>query len=203
MRIGVFGGTFDPVHNGHVLPVEAAAMKFQLRHVLYLPARLSPHKQIAPTDPRHRVAMLALAISGHPDWTIDLEELDREPPSYTVDSLRSIAARHPEDELWLLMGTDTLADFARWRRTDEILRLARVAAFQREPFAGGGLRIPDVPGLSDRLTVFDAGSVKISATAIRNDLAGGRSIAGQVPVQVAEYITKHGLYSPNPGTAQR
>ena len=203
MRIGVFGGTFDPVHNGHVLPVEAAAMKFQLRRVLYLPARLSPHKQSAPTDPRHRVAMLALAISGRPDWTIDLEELDREAPSYTVDSLQSIAARHPGDELWLLMGTDTLAEFARWRRTDEILRLARIAAFVREPFAGPGLRIPEVPGLSDRLTVFDAGSVKISATAVRKDLAAGRSITGQVPMLVAEYITKHGLYDSNPGTAQR
>lgn len=200
MRIGVFGGTFDPVHNGHVLPVEAAAMKFQLRRVLYVPARLSPHKHDTPTDPRHRVAMLALALSGRPDWTIDLEELDREPPSYTVDSLRSIAARHPGDELWLLMGTDTLADFARWRRTEEILGLARIAAFGREPFVGPGLRIPEVPGLSDRLTVFDAGSVRISATAVRNALAEGRSIAGQVPGPVAEYITKHGLY--NPGTAQ-
>jgi nicotinate-nucleotide adenylyltransferase len=194
MRIGVFGGTFDPVHDGHVLPVEVAAVKFQLSRVLYLPARLSPHKQEPPTDPRHRVAMLALALSGHPDWSIDLEELDREPPSYTVDTLRSIAGRHPGDELWLLMGTDTLADFGRWRRTDEILRLARVAAFEREPFEGPSVRIPELPGLADRLTVFDAGSVKISATAIRNDLAGGRSIAGKVPMPVAEYITKHGLY---------
>ncbi|HEY2796273.1 MAG TPA: nicotinate-nucleotide adenylyltransferase [Thermoanaerobaculia bacterium] len=200
MRIGVFGGTFDPVHNGHVLPVEAAAMKFQLRRVLYVPARLSPHKQSRPTDPRHRVAMVALAISGRPDWTIDLEELDREPPSYTVDTLRSILARHPGDELWLLMGTDTLADFARWKDTGEILRLARVAAFQREPFAGANVRIPELPGLADRLTVFDAGSVKISATAIRNDLAEGRSIAGKVPMPVAEYITKQGLYSSHPGT---
>ena len=196
MNIGVFGGTFDPVHDGHVLPVEAAASKFGLSRVLYVPARLAPHKHEPPTDPRHRVAMVALAITGHPDWTIDLEELDREPPSYTVDTLRAIAARHPGDELWLLMGTDTLADFDRWRRPDEILRLARVAALEREPFAGPNVRIPELPGLADRLTVFDAGSVKISATAIRNDLAEGRSIAGKVPVPVAEYITKHGLYSP-------
>jgi nicotinate-nucleotide adenylyltransferase len=200
MRIGVFGGTFDPVHEGHVRPVEAAAMKFQLRRVLYLPARLSPHKQSTPTDARHRVAMLALALAGRPDWSIDLEELDREPPSYTVDTLRAIAARHPGVELWLLMGTDTLAGFARWKDIPEILRLSRIAAFLREPFAGNGLRVPDVPGLADRLTVFDAGSVKISATAIRDDLAAGRSIAGKVPGPVAEYITKHGLY--NPGTPQ-
>ena len=201
MRIGVFGGTFDPVHDGHLLPVEAAAMKFQLRRLLYLPARLSPHKDQAPTDPRHRVAMLALALAGRPDWSIDLEELDREPPSYTVDSLRAISVRHPADELWLLMGTDTLAGFARWKEPEEILRLARIAAFEREPFVGKNVTVPELPGLSDRLTVFDAGSVRISATDIRNDLAAGKSIAGKVPGPVAEYITKHGLY--NPGMPQR
>ncbi len=201
MRIGVFGGTFDPVHNGHLLPVEAAAVKFQLRRVFYVPARVSPHKEASPTDPRHRVAMLALALAGHPDWPIDLQELDREPPSYTVETLRAIQARHPGDELWLLMGTDSLAGFARWKAPDEILKIARIAAFHREPFVGAGLRIPEVPGLADRLSVFDAGSVKIAATDVRNDFAHGCSIAGRVPGPVAEYITKQGLYKP--GDEQR
>ena len=202
MRIGVFGGTFDPVHFGHLLPVEAAAMKFQLRRVYYVPARLSPHKgETTPTDARHRVAMLALALAGRPDWSIDLEELDREPPSYTVDTLAAIRRRHPDDELWLLMGTDILAGFARWRRPEEILKIARIAAFEREPFAGKDVRIPAVPGLDDRLSVFDAGSVKISATELRNVLAAGRSIEGKVPGPVAEYMTKQGLYKP--GMSQR
>jgi nicotinate-nucleotide adenylyltransferase len=196
MRIGVFGGTFDPVHNGHVLPVEAAAMKFQLRRVYYVPARLSPHKETVPTDPRHRVAMLALAIQGRPDWSIDLEELDREAPSYTVETLAAIQARQPGDELWLLMGTDILSGFARWRRPEEILRIARIAAFHREPFVGDRLEMPKVPGLSDRLSVFDGGSVRISATDIRNDLSAGKGVGGRVPGPVAEYITKHGLYEP-------
>jgi nicotinate-nucleotide adenylyltransferase len=196
VRIGVFGGTFDPVHNGHVLPVEAAAMKFQLRRVFYVPARVSPHKDASPTDARHRVAMVALALAGRPDWSIDLQELDREPPSYTVDTLRAIQARHPGEELWLLMGTDILAGFARWKEPEEILKIARIAAFHREPFVGPGLRLPEVAGLADRLSVFDAGSVKISATDLRNDLAQGRSIGGRVPGPVAEYITKQGLYKP-------
>ncbi len=201
MRIGVFGGTFDPVHNGHVLPVEAAAMKFQLQRVLYVPARLSPHKEQPPTDARHRVAMLALAIAGRTDWSIDLEELDRQPPSFTVDTLRSIAARHPDDELWLLMGTDILAGFARWREPAAILGLARIAAFHREPYVGRELVVPEVAGLADRLAIFDAGSVKISATDLRNDLAAGKGIGGRVPGPVAEYITKQGLY--NPGMSWR
>lgn len=201
MRIGVFGGTFDPVHNGHLFPVEAAAMKFQLQRVLYVPALLSPHKDAPPTDPRHRVAMLALALAGRPDWSIDLEELDRKPPSFTVDTLCALAARHPNDDLWLLMGTDILAGFARWREPEAILRLARIAAFEREPFSGAAVRVPEVAGLADRLSVFDAGSVRISATDLRNALAAGKSIGGKVPGPVAEYITKHGLY--NPGMPQR
>jgi nicotinate-nucleotide adenylyltransferase len=196
MRIGVFGGTFDPVHNGHILPVEGAAAKYRLQRVYYVPARLSPLKEKPPTDARHRVAMLALAIQGHPDWSIDLEELDREPPSWTIETLRAIRARHPEDELWLLMGTDILAGFARWKSPEEILKIARVAAFHREPYIDERIVVPDVPGLRDRLSLFDAGSVRISATALRNDLAAGKGIEGRVPGPVAEYITKHGLYEP-------
>jgi nicotinate-nucleotide adenylyltransferase len=202
MRIGVFGGTFDPVHFGHLLPVEAAAARFRLECVYYVPARLSPHKgERTPTDARHRVAMLALALAGRPAWSIDLEELDREPPSYTIDTLRALAARHPADELWLLMGTDILAGFDRWREPEAILSLVRVAAFEREPFTGGNVRIPSVPGLRDRLSVFDAGSVKISSTELRSALTAGRSIEGKVPGPVVEYMTKQGLYKP--GMSQR
>src|SRR5262245_39736712 len=195
MRIGVFGGTFDPVHYGHLRPVEAAAMKFGIAKVLYVPARLSPHKTDPPTDARHRVGMLALALEDRPDWSISFLELDREPPSYTADTLAAISLAHPGDELWLLMGTDALAGFARWRRPGEILQPARIAAFEREPFHGGAVSIPEVPGLRDRLKVFDAGSVKISSTELRNDLLRGGRATGRVPGSVAEYITKHGLYS--------
>jgi nicotinate-nucleotide adenylyltransferase len=142
MRLGVFGGTFDPVHFGHLRTVEAAASTFGLRRVIYVPARLSPLKTLPATDPRHRVAMLALALAGRPDWPIWLGELDREAPSYTVDTLRALSRENPDDELWLLLGTDTLAGFDRWREPEEIVRLARVAAFLREPFAGPGLSTP-------------------------------------------------------------
>ena len=117
MRVGVFGGTFDPVHFGHLQTVEAAALKFRLARVLYVPAGRSPHKDTPPSDPRHRVAMLALALEGRPDWSISFEELDREPPSYTVDTLRALVRRSKADELWLLMGTDALAGLARWKRS--------------------------------------------------------------------------------------
>ena len=194
MRIALFGGTFDPVHFGHLRTMDQAARRFGLDRVIYVPARLSPHKGVPPTDARHRVAMLALAIQGRPDWSVSFEELDRPAPSYTVDTLRAFSARSLHDELWLLMGTDTLSTFDRWKEPAEIARLARIAAFYREPFVGPTLTIPDVPGLSERLEVFDAGSVRISATALRNELSRGESPAGRVPEPVAEYITKQGLY---------
>src|SRR6185295_6613398 len=95
---------------------------------------------------------------------------------------------------WLLMGTDTLATLERWKEAEEIVRLARIAAFAREPFVGEGLRLPEIRGLSGRLEVFDAGSVKISSSGLREDLERGIGVEGRVPEPVAEYITKHGLY---------
>lgn len=201
MRVGVFGGTFDPVHSGHVAMAEAAAVKFQLSRVQFVPAKISPYKTEPPADARHRVAMLALALAGRPDWTISFGELDREGPSYTVDTLRALSARSLHDELWFLMGTDALAGFARWKDPAEILRLARVAAFCRDPFRGDGVVMPDVPGAAQRVEVFDAGSVRISSTELRGELSRGASPAGRVPAAVAEYITKHGLYSAGDGRA--
>lgn len=194
MRIGVFGGTFDPVHNGHVAMARASGERLELSRIVFLPVRQSPHKDSPPADARHRVAMLALAIQGRPDWSISFSDLDREGPSYTVDALAGLSARLLHDELWLLMGTDTLAGLARWERPDEIVRLARIGAFYREPYRDAGFVLPDVPGLEGRLDVFDAGSVRISATELREKLGQGAGAQSLVPPPVAEYITKHGLY---------
>lgn len=193
-RVGVFGGTFDPVHDGHVQPVARAVELYGLERVIWIPARISPHKGAPPTDARHRVAMLGLAVQARPDWTVSFEELDREPPSYTVDTLRALSARFLRDELWLLMGTDALAGLERWKEPAEIVRLARIAAFHREPFVPPRLRLPRIAGLENRLEVFDGGSFKISSTELRDGLARGESPAGRVPEPVAEYITKHRLY---------
>jgi nicotinate-nucleotide adenylyltransferase len=184
------------VHYGHLRTVEKAAERLRLDRVIFVPARLSPFKKDSPppADSRHRVAMLALALQGRTDWTIDLQELDREPPSYTVDTLRSISARHLQDDLVLLMGTDTLAGLARWREPEQIVRLASIAAFYREPFVGLDLEVPPLAGLAQRLETFDAGFVRISSTSLRADLARGESAADRVPGPVAEYITKHRLY---------
>jgi nicotinate-nucleotide adenylyltransferase len=138
--------------------------------------------------------MLALALAGRPDWSISFHELDREPPSYTVDTLRALSARFLRDELWLLMGTDVLMGLARWKDPEAIVALARIAAFHREPFVGERLRIPRIAGLENRLAVFDGGSFNISSTDLREGLSRGESPSGRVAEPVAEYITKHRLY---------
>lgn len=193
-RVGVFGGTFDPVHDGHVGPVARASEIYGLERVIWVPARISPHKGAPPTDARHRVAMLGLAVAGRLDWTLSFVELDRDPPSYTVDTLRALSARFLRDELWLLMGTDALMNLERWREPEEIVRLARIAAFHREPFTGERFHLPRIAGLENRVEVFDGGSFKISSTELRDGLARGESPAGRVPEPVGEYITKHRLY---------
>ena len=113
--------------SGTCATVEAAAAKFGLAACSTFRRASLPTRRAPSTDARHRVAMLALALAGRPDWSISLGELDREPPSYTVDTLRALRAGTPGDELWLLMGTDALAGFDRWREPEEIVRLARVA----------------------------------------------------------------------------
>jgi nicotinate-nucleotide adenylyltransferase len=140
VKLGVFGGTFDPVHNGHLDPVAAVAAAIPLEHVTFVPTNRSPWKEEeTPARPEHRVAMLALALAGRADFSLSLVEIERGGPSYTVETLRAIARARPADELYFLLGTDALAGFERWREPLEILRLARLAAFVRRPYEPGPL----------------------------------------------------------------
>jgi nicotinate-nucleotide adenylyltransferase len=196
MKLGVFGGTFDPVHNGHLDPVAAVAAAIPLDRVIFVPTNRSPWKEEeTPVRAEHRVAMLALALAGRPDFSLSLAEIERGGPSYTVETLRAIARTRPGDSLYFLLGTDALAGFERWRESLEILRLARLAAFVREPYEPGPLL--SSPLLSEHrssVLIFDAVRVKISSTAVRRAVARGESIAGTTPPAVEEYIVKQGLY---------
>lgn len=202
MKLGFFGGTFDPVHYGHLRPAAALARELALDRVIFIPNGRSPLKESGPgADSFHRVGMLAIAIEGRMDFSISTVELSRPGLSYTFETLEILAARHPGDELFFLLGTDALAGIARWKNPARIGELARLAAFVREPHTDADELRRGSGMLADRILIFDSTRVTISATDLRTRLAEGKSIGGLTPPGVEEYIAKHGLYSRSAGVA--
>ena len=202
-RIGVMGGTFDPIHLGHLAIAEAAREALDLGRVLFLPARVPPHKP-PPSDatPDDRVAMVRLAIADNPSFELSLIDVEREGPSYTVDSMRLVgeaeraAGRDPD--LVLIMSSETFAGLPQWHDPTRLLAESRIAVVPRE-----GHRAPDAswiaaqfPGKADRVAVLDGPRLGISSTSIRERVAAGRSIRYLVPEAVERYIVDHGLYRP-------
>lgn len=183
MHLGIFGGTFDPIHHGHLILARAAAEELALDRVLFVPANTSPHKSHAQTAaPADRLAMVRLALAGEPHFEVSDMELRRPPPSFTVDTLRECKAVHPNDDLYLLLGADQAAQFHTWHQPNEIRRLARVVVLDR-----AGSILPSEWTIVRRL-------VDISATDIRTRAATGRSIRYLTPDAVCDYIAAQRLY---------
>ena len=185
--IGLFGGSFDPVHHGHLIVARVAAETLGLSELRFVPAREQPFKHgqhAASAD--HRVAMLELAIAGEPGFAIERAELERPGPSYTVDTLRALRGRHPGRELVLLVGADAAAELPAWRSAGDLPGLARIVAFERP-----GAPVPESHLIERSIRVP---SIDISATEIRRRAGAGRSLRYWVPDAVAEYISRHSLY---------
>lgn len=188
MRIGVFGGTFDPPHLGHLVVASDACEALGLGRVLWVPSAVPPHKLRTVQAPAEaRLEMVRAAIGGDPRFEADDLELRRAGPSYTVDTLRELAARHPGDELVLLIGADNLREIPGWREPAEILRLARVAVLSRD---GAGVP-PDAPIPAPAVAVP---RVDVSATEVRRRAAAGETIRYLVPDAVRALVERRGLY---------
>jgi nicotinate-nucleotide adenylyltransferase len=191
MRLGILGGSFDPIHHGHLIVAQLAREQLGLDRVLLMVAAAQPLKSGHGASPEDRARMVELAIEGIEGLTVDRRELLRAGPSYTVDTLRELVAEHPGAELVLLLGGDAARQFPRWRSPDAIRDLARLATFVR-----GGEDPPE--GLGDRVAVP---RLELSSTAIRTRAAAGLSLAGWVPPAVAGYISGLRLYgTPSEGT---
>jgi nicotinate-nucleotide adenylyltransferase len=185
--IGLFGGSFDPVHHGHLIVGQVAREKLGLEGLRFLPAREQPFKQGRHrTSPEHRLAMLSLAIDGTPGFTVERLELERTGPSYTVHTLEELRKREPGSEFVLLLGADAAAELPAWRESERIPQLARVVVFARPG--------SPVPALSGIAQVVEVPAVDISATEVRRRVSRGLPIRYWVPDSVAEYITRHRLY---------
>lgn len=204
MRIGVFGGSFDPVHLGHLLVAECAREQARLDRVLFVPTAIQPHKQDRPpTAAEHRLAMLHLATGGHDAFAVSHDEIDRGGVSYTIDTLERLATEHAGARLCLILGPDALASLPNWKAPDRIVALAELVAIERESLDDLGspaCRAALLPLLgTDRLEQLLANRVRIPAigiraSALRAALAAGGSIRYRTPRAVEEYIRHHGLY---------
>jgi nicotinate-nucleotide adenylyltransferase len=185
--IGLFGGSFDPVHHGHLIVGQAAAEALGLESLRFVPAREQPFKRGRHgASPEHRAAMLDLAVANSARLGVERAELTRPGPSYTVDTLRAIREREPGIELTLLLGADAAAELEAWHQADEIPRLATVVVFARHGVA--------VPGSRLIARTIEVPAIEISATEVRRRAREGRSLRYWVPDAVAEYITRHRLY---------
>jgi nicotinate-nucleotide adenylyltransferase len=189
-RVGVFGGSFDPPHVGHLLVATDAAERLGLERVLFVPTAAQPLKQGRQAAPAAiRLAMAEALVGGDARFAVERLEVDRGGLSYTVDTLATLADRWPGRELVLLAGADVLATFARWREPHRVRQLATLVVLARGDVAAVG---PDFPGGPP--TLLPTRRVDVSSTEVRARLAAGRSIRGFVPDAVAEIIRSAGLY---------
>jgi nicotinate-nucleotide adenylyltransferase len=199
-RIGVFGGSFDPVHIGHLIIAQDAVEQLELDRLIFVPAAISPHKQhCTPVDGRHRLRMLELATENNLRFEVSDIELQRGGLSYTFDTIQHLQSDHPAADLFFIVGLDSLADLHHWRNADELLECCTVVPFGRggedpdEIAAKSGLSNVWKTRLLNRLIRIH--EIEVSASEIRMRIAEGLSIQTLVPSVVEMYIAEHNLYT--------
>jgi len=200
MRLGILGGTFDPVHYGHLLLAECCREQRLLDQVWFLPAATPPHKQAKRQSPAaDRVEMLELATGGNPAFSVNRHEVDRGGVNYTADTLEALGAEDPRRELFFLLGSDSLDDLPNWHDPQRICRAATLVVVRR----GGGPK-PDLScltGIANKERIETIGrmmvempAIELSSTEIRRRVAAGKSIRYRTPRAVEKYIEAQRLY---------
>jgi nicotinate-nucleotide adenylyltransferase len=181
-KIGIYGGTFDPIHHAHLILARFALEKFALERIIFVPARVSPYKNDSVASPETRLQMLHSVIENEPQFEVDDCELQRDPPSYTIDTIQALKDKWPDAHLFFLIGDDNLAGLPSWRHFEDLRRMVTFIVLQRAitPVAHEYLSV-------DR-------RIDISATEIRQRIASGRTIHFLVPQAVEQIISTRGLY---------
>jgi len=197
MRIGLFGGTFDPPHLGHLTLANAAYEQLNLERILWILTGVQPLKigqQITP--PEHRLKMLQLALQGQPHFIISLIELQRPGPHYSVDTVGLLAKRYPKDDLIFLMGEDSLRDLPRWHSPADLVALCAEIGVMHRTGEAPDLAALDmqIPGLMAKIRFINVPLVDISASKIRAGIAAGLDVSHLLAPPVYTYIQQHGLY---------
>jgi nicotinate-nucleotide adenylyltransferase len=205
MKLGIFGGTFDPVHYGHLLLAECCREQRELDAVWFLPTAVPPHERDQELTPApQRIEMLNLAIAGHPAFSVCTYETDRGGVNYTVDTLTLIHGEDPGRELFFLMGEDMLLDLPHWREPEKVCQLALPIVVHRAgmpPLDFNCLTGVTTPRRIDEIRrhQVEMPEIGISATEIRRRVAAGKSIRYQTPRAVAVFINSHGLFQEHTG----
>ena len=197
MRLGLFGGTFDPIHLGHLILAEQCRESLGLEKLWFVVAGEPPHKRGGErTAVSHRLEMARLAIAGNPAFEVSDIEANRPGPHYSVETLAEIKAQRPDDELFFLIGADSLVDLPTWREPEGIARLASIVVVNRPGVDAPADPLPDFgPGALPLQTVTIP-PIGIASRDLRERLAAGRSVRYQIPRAVEAYIDAHGLYRP-------
>jgi nicotinate-nucleotide adenylyltransferase len=199
MNIGVLGGTFDPVHMGHLIIAEEVRARLDLAEVLFVPAGqpwLKQNNFVLPAE--HRVEMVRLAIADEPYFKLSTMEIERPGPSYTVDTMTELRSQiGAEDKLFFILGWDNLNQLPQWHEPSRLVRLCRLVPLRRVGYPSPDLDSLEtaVPGLSQSIIMLDTPQIDISASKIRDRIARGLSIHQLVPEPVERYIQEHRLYT--------
>jgi nicotinate-nucleotide adenylyltransferase len=202
LRLGILGGAFNPPHIGHLACAQEAIVQLELDRVMFVPFGEPPHRELQ-QDPgaEARVEMCERAIAGDERFELSRIEVDREGPSYTVDTLRQLSG---DDELFLILGGDQAASLSRWHEPEEVMSLAIVAAVERTGFSRNAIAVnaASLRG-AQRMRFFDMPRIGISSSFIRRRASEGLPIRYYVPDPVADYISEHGLYGAPAGATAR
>ncbi len=199
MNIGVLGGTFDPIHNGHLLMAEEARARLNLAVVLFIPAGQPWLKVASPVSAaEHRVQMVRLAIADKPYCKLSAMEIERAGPTYTVDTIAELSSQLGSgDELFFILGQDNLTQLPEWKEPSRLVEMCYLVAVPRPGSPSPDLKALEatIPGISQRVMLMDKPKVDISASVIRDRVGRGLSIYHLVPQPVSSYIREHGLYT--------
>lgn len=198
MRIGILGGTFDPIHVGHIAAARVAMDCAHLDSVVFVPSATPPHRGPAEADADERLAMTRLAVEGHRRFAVSDLEVRRGGRSYTADTVRELAAAHPGDELFLILGWDAARQFSSWHEPEKVRAHASVVVISRPGTSAARIEDVAAAGLDPARTILCTGETPdISASELREDIARGKPVGDCLPPQVERYIAAHGLYRDN------
>jgi nicotinate-nucleotide adenylyltransferase len=190
-RVGIMGGTFDPIHHGHLVAASEVASLYDLDEVVFVPTGEPWQKsgrRVSPAE--HRYLMAVIATASNPRFWVSRVDIDRAGPTYSVDTIRDIADQRPGDELFFITGADALAQILSWKDAEDAMKLAHFVGVTRPGYELSGDHLP-----GDAVTLLDVPALAISSSAVRERVEGGRPVWYLVPDGVVQYINKHRLYA--------